>query len=67
MAVLLRHEFPEVDFAKLIRICVIHDLGEAVAGDIPAIDQEAAPRRPPKSGGTCSISSPHCPAGSVPS
>ncbi len=42
MAVLLRHEFPEVDFSKLIRICVVHDLGEAVAGDIPAIHQDAA-------------------------
>jgi putative hydrolase of HD superfamily len=42
MAVLLRHEFPEVDFSKLIRICVVHDLGEAVAGDVPAVDQEAA-------------------------
>jgi putative hydrolase of HD superfamily len=41
MAVLLRHEFPEVDFAKLIRICVIHDLGEAVRGDIPATSQTA--------------------------
>ena len=45
MAVLLRHEFPEVDFAKLIRICVIHDLGEAVAryrsgGGAPKAAQE---------------------------
>jgi putative hydrolases of HD superfamily len=42
MAVLLRHEFPEVDFSKLIRICIVHDLGEAVAGDVPAMDQKAA-------------------------
>ena len=42
MAILLRPEFPEVDFSRLIRICVIHDLGEAVSGDIPAVDQDAA-------------------------
>ena len=41
MALLLRHEFPGVDFSKLIRICIVHDLGEAIAGDIPAIDQDA--------------------------
>jgi putative hydrolases of HD superfamily len=42
MALLLRHEFPEIDFSKLICICIVHDLGEAVTGDIPAIDQDAA-------------------------
>ena len=41
MAMLLSGEFPEVDFARLIRICVIHDLGEAIRGDIPATDQTA--------------------------
>ncbi|QEL21071.1 HD domain-containing protein [Limnoglobus roseus] len=41
MAVLFRESFPDVDFAKLIKICVIHDLGEAVGGDIPAIAQVA--------------------------
>ncbi len=39
MAVLLRHEFPEVDFSRLIRICVIHDLGEALGDDIPAVER----------------------------
>ena len=39
MALLLRDEFPEVDFARLIGICIIHDLGEAIGGDIPAIHQ----------------------------
>jgi putative hydrolase of HD superfamily len=42
MALLLRREFPEVDFSKLICICIVHDLGEAVTGDIPAIAQDAA-------------------------
>lgn len=26
-----------VDFAKILKLCVIHDLGEAIHGDIPAI------------------------------
>lgn len=39
MALLLEREFPEVDFARLIKICLVHDLGEAVSGDIPAIHQ----------------------------
>jgi putative hydrolases of HD superfamily len=39
MAILLRSEFPEIDFARLIRICVVHDLGEAIGGDIPAPEQ----------------------------
>lgn len=27
---------PDVDLLKLLKICILHDLGEAVAGDIPA-------------------------------
>ena len=45
MALALRNEFPEVDFSRLIRICIVHDLGEAITGDVPAIDQDpAAPK-----------------------
>lgn len=39
MALVLRDGFPEVDFARLMQICIIHDLGEAIGGDIPAIHQ----------------------------
>lgn len=35
-AMLLEDEFPELDMEKVIRMCLIHDLGEAVTGDIPA-------------------------------
>lgn len=41
MAMLLCEHFPEVNFAKLIRICIIHDLGEAIGGDIPAVAQSS--------------------------
>jgi putative hydrolase of HD superfamily len=39
MALVLRPEFPDVDFEKLMKICVVHDLGEAIGGDIPAPEQ----------------------------
>lgn len=39
MALLLGHSFPDADFARLVKICIIHDLGEAIGGDIPAIHQ----------------------------
>ena len=36
MAMLMEDEFPELDIDKVIRMCLIHDLGEAFTGDIPA-------------------------------
>lgn len=39
MAMLLTDEFPEADMNKVIRMCLIHDLGEAFTGDIPAFDK----------------------------
>ena len=36
MAFFLREEFPEADMDKVIRMCLIHDLGEAFTGDIPS-------------------------------
>jgi len=39
MAMVLAPEFPDVDVARLIRICIVHDLGEAVNGDVPAPEQ----------------------------
>ena len=41
MAYFLRDEFPEADMDKLIRMCLIHDLGEAFTGDIPTFDKTA--------------------------
>ena len=35
MAILVGEEFPEADMNKVIRMCLIHDLGEAFTGDIP--------------------------------
>ena len=36
MALLLRHEFPELDIDKVVDMCLIHDLGECFTGDIPS-------------------------------
>ena len=35
MAMLITPEFPKADMDKVIRMCLIHDLGEAFTGDIP--------------------------------
>lgn len=36
MAYLVKDEFPKADISKVILMCICHDLGEAVTGDIPA-------------------------------
>lgn len=45
MAMLLRDEFPAADMDKVICMCLIHDLGEAFTGDIPAFEKNAAHTR----------------------
>lgn len=42
MAMLLTPEFPAADMDKVIRMCLIHDLGEAFTGDIPAFEKTDA-------------------------
>ena len=42
MAMLLTPEFPEADMNKVLRMCLIHDLGEAFTGDIPTFDKTEA-------------------------
>ncbi len=39
MALVLHPSFPGVDFARLVKICIVHDLGEAIGGDVPAPEQ----------------------------
>lgn len=36
MALLLRDELPGVDMDRVLRLCLVHDWGEAVTGDIPS-------------------------------
>lgn len=36
MAMVLYDRAPGIDLARLLRMCLIHDLGEAIGGDVPA-------------------------------
>ena len=36
MAYLVSGQYPRLDMNKVIKMCLVHDLGEAVTGDIPA-------------------------------
>jgi len=42
MAFFIRDEFPQADMDKVMRMCLIHDLGEAFTGDIPTFDKTKA-------------------------
>ena len=42
MALTFADRLGQVDLAKILKLCVIHDLGEAINGDIPAIEQAAS-------------------------
>jgi putative hydrolase of HD superfamily len=42
MAMLLYGGNADVDLARLLRMCLVHDLGEALGGDVPAPEQQAS-------------------------
>ena len=44
MAFLLPDEFPDLDTDRVIRMCLIHDLGECFTGDIPVFRKTDADR-----------------------
>jgi putative hydrolase of HD superfamily len=43
MALVFADQLPGLDIARVLKLCVVHDLGEAIHGDIPAIHQHAHP------------------------
>lgn len=45
MAMVLAPRVPGIDLGKLLRICLVHDLGEAIGGDISAVLQAGAPSK----------------------
>ncbi len=45
MAYLIKDEFPEADYDKVILMCLCHDLGEAVTGDVPAFSKNDSHRQ----------------------
>jgi putative hydrolase of HD superfamily len=45
LAMLLADDLEGLDLVRLLQLCVVHDLAEAVTGDVPAPDQAAADGR----------------------
>jgi len=43
MALVFADELPGLDLSRVLKLCIVHDLGEAIHGDIPAIHQHAHP------------------------
>lgn len=39
LAYFLSDEFPDADIEKILKMCLIHDLGEAFTGDIPTFEK----------------------------
>ena len=42
MALFMREEFPGVDMDRVIKMCLVHDLGECFTGDIPVFAKTKA-------------------------
>lgn len=45
MAMAFEEELAGLDMLKILKMCVIHDLGEAINGDIPAVSQNSHPEK----------------------
>lgn len=43
MAIVFADQLADLDVLKILKMCVIHDLGEAINGDIPAVSKAAFP------------------------
>lgn len=41
---LIQSEFPELNMEKVMQMCLFHDLGEAVTGDIPCFEKKETDR-----------------------
>lgn len=39
MVILFEKELAGLDVQRLLKLCIVHDLGEAISGDVPAVDQ----------------------------
>lgn len=62
MAYLVKDEFPDADINKVILMCLVHDIGEAVTGDIPAFyktDADEAKEDDAVNGILCSLPEPY--------
>ncbi len=43
MAIAFEDELTGLDLSRILKLCVIHDLGEAISGDIPAVNKASFP------------------------
>ena len=41
MVMLFEREMAGCDLLRLLKLCIVHDLGEAISGDVPAVEQRA--------------------------
>ena len=41
MAIVFQDQLPGLDFERVLKMCVIHDLGDAIHGDVAAVHQNA--------------------------
>ncbi len=41
MVLVLERHLPGIDLLRLLKLCLVHDLGEAISGDVPATRQTA--------------------------
>ncbi len=39
LVMLFERELDGIDHLKLLKMCLVHDLGEAISGDVPAVEQ----------------------------
>ena len=46
MVMMFERELAGYDLLRLLKLCLVHDLGEAIHGDIPAVEQHNDPDRP---------------------
>ena len=45
MVMLFERELAGCDLLRLLKLCIVHDLGEAISGDVPAVEQGDHPDR----------------------
>jgi putative hydrolase of HD superfamily len=45
MAIVFGDQLSGLDRLKMLKMCVIHDLGEAISGDIPAVNKDSFPNK----------------------
>lgn len=45
MAMVFEDEFKDLNMLKVLKLCVIHDLGEAINGDVPAVHLQQFPNK----------------------